>query len=268
MEYTEEIVETSKMNSRLALALNKDVNKAMEHFSLEIQPIVNYGEDIIGAEALLRWQYEGKNIPCNIFVPLLESTKAIIKVGEWIIEEALRCVARIRSYRPNFYISINITYIQIYEGNVFSFITRTLEKYRLDGSALIIELTETHIDENPEHLRTFINDCQRLGIRFALDDFGNAYSSLAMLLKYPADIVKLDRSLIKAVVDSKDNKKLLESIVYCCHQLNKQVCVEGVENAQENALVRNIDVDAIQGFYYYEPLNIDKIYELIMKKGQ
>lgn len=263
--YADEAVEKAKMNSRLALALNRDVNKSMEHFSLDIQPIVNIGtEEIIGGEALLRWEHDGKKIPCNVFVPLLETSKAIINAGEWVIEEALRSVARIRSYRPNFYISINITYIQIYDSNIFAYIQQTLDKYRLDGSALIIELTENHIDEHPERLRTFINDCQRIDIKFALDDFGNAYSSLAMLLKYPSDIVKLDRSLVKEVVSSADNEKLLNSIVYCCHQLNKIVCVEGIESKEEMQIMQKIGVDSIQGFYYYKPININKIYDVIV----
>ncbi len=264
--YVDEVVEKSKLNSRLVLALNRDVNKAMEHFSLDIQPIVDIdSEQIVGGEALIRWEHDGQTIPCSVFVPLLETSKAIIKAGEWVIEEAIRNAARIRSYHPSFYISINITYIQIYDSNIFAYIENTLKKYRLDGSALVIELTENHIDEHPERLRTFINDCQRIGIKFALDDFGNAYSSLAMLLKYPADIVKLDRSLVKEVIYSKENEKLLDSIVYCCHQLNKQVCVEGIENKEEMMVMRNMSVDTIQGFYYYKPININEIYRVFLQ---
>ena len=87
--------------------------------------------------------------------------------------------------------------MQICEEDLFSYIHDTLKKYDLPGSVLTIELTETHFDEYPEKLQDFIGKCQSIGIRFALDDFGSAYSSLSLLFKYSANIVKLDKSLLK-----------------------------------------------------------------------
>lgn len=95
-----------------------------------------------------------------------------------------------------------------------------------------------------------------MGIKFALDDFGNGFSSLQMLFKYPVNVIKLDRTLMNEITHSSENLDFIMSIVYACHRSKKQVCVEGVETDAELEIVRQTDCDMIQGFYFYRPLEV------------
>ena len=140
-----------------------------------------------------------------------------------------------------------------------------MQRYSVSGENLSIELTETHFDELPEYLETFIRKCREQKISFILDDFGTAYSSLHLLMHYPADLIKLDRSLLQEVVSSPDKLKFIMSIIYACHQFGKKVCVEGVENESELAVIQQTDCDFIQGYYFHRPMELEQFYKLLEK---
>ena len=125
------------------------------------------------------------------------------------------------------------------------------------------EVTESCMDEQPERLLRFVQVCNRNGIRIALDDFGSGYSSFRMLLQYPSDIIKLDRSLLREMTESDDKMNFISSMVYACHRFGKQVCMEGVETAEQNTLIQESGCDMIQGYYYYRPMEVDQIYQLL-----
>lgn len=255
-----------KQRAKMALELNHSVLNGMIGFYVAVQPIVEpVSEKIVGGEVLLRWQYQKKNISPAEFIPILEKNKLILQVGQWSFEQTVRICKRIVSIQPNFYLSFNVSYLQILDDQFLPFIQNTLEKYQLDGSYLVLELTETHFDETPEKLKRFVDGCKQLGMKVALDDFGNGYSSLGLLLRYPANIVKLDRSLLREISESKDKQRFIRSIVYACHQFGKQVCAEGVETAEELSIIRDTGCDMVQGFYYYKPMEIRDLFPLLME---
>lgn len=128
-----------------------------------------------------------------------------------------------------------------------------------------MELTETHYDDSPMKLQQFIDGCKALNMRVALDDFGAGYSSLELLLKYPSDIVKLDRSLMQGMSNSAENYDFISSIVYSCHKFRKKVCVEGVETQLELDIATKAGCDYAQGYYFYRPLELTALYDLIAK---
>ena len=130
----------------------------------------------------------------------------------------------------------------------------------------MIELTETHFDEMPDYLEHFIERCDKAGISFVLDDFGTAYSSLHMLLQYPADLIKLDRTLMCELTSSTEKLNFMMSIIYACHRFGKKVCVEGVETQEELQIVRQTECDFIQGFYFYKPLELPDFYRILRSK--
>ena len=142
----------------------------------------------------------------------------------------------------------------------------TLKKYNFSGKHLVLEMTETHYDEAPAKVRQFVENCRELGIRVAIDDFGDGYASLAFLIKYPAAVVKLDRSLINEMAASDDNINFIASIVYACHRFGKKVCAEGVETEKEFEILKDSGCDLIQGYYFYKPLELNDFYELLPKK--
>ena len=145
---------------------------------------------------------------------------------------------------------------------------KILQKYGLCGGGLVAELTESCLDEEPEKLLDFVGACQNLGMRIALDDFGSGYSSLRMLLQYPSSIIKLDRSLVMEATESEAKMNFIRSIVYVCHQFGKTVCMEGVERADENEMIRNTGCDLIQGYYYYRPMELSDVYRLISRSDE
>ena len=101
------------------------------------------------------------------------------------------------------------------------------------------------------------------GVRIALDDFGSGYSSFRMLLQYPTDIIKVDRSILGEMTASNEKKNFISSIVYACHKFGKQVCMEGVETREQNNLIKESGCDMIQGYYYHQPLELEELYRLL-----
>ena len=146
---------------------------------------------------------------------------------------------------------------------VFPHIRQTLQQFHIPAHNLLIELTETHHDSAPERLEAFIRQCKEIGISFVLDDFGTAYSNLSLLLQHPADLIKLDQTLIHGITSSKQKLDFIASIIYSCHRFGKQVCVEGVETEDEFNLIRQTGCDFIQGFYFYRPLDLDALGRLL-----
>ena len=143
------------------------------------------------------------------------------------------------------------------------FIEHTLKKYQISGEALVAEITESSLDEEPEKLDHFVNACKSLGLQIALDDFGSGYSSLRMLLQYPYSIIKLDRSLVEEMTESKGKMNFIRSIVYACHQFGKTVCMEGVERPAQREIILDAGCDLIQGYYYYHPMELPDLYQLL-----
>lgn len=253
-----------KEASNMALALNKNVLNEMENFRIVIQPVVSaQGGAIKGGEVLLRWKFQGEDVSPAIFIPLLEKSNMIHSVGRWVFEQAARVCSRIVSYYPDFYLSFNVSLYQLNDMGFIEFIQHGLDKYHLDASHLVAEMTESCLDKQPEMLRCFIQNCKKIGLRPAMDDFGSGYSSLRMLLQYPYNIIKMDRSLLQEITVSEESQSFVRSLVSTCHYCNKQVCVEGVETEAENTIISETECDTIQGYYHYRPMELNQFYELM-----
>lgn len=267
VDYTPQNIQRLKEMSKMALTLSQDVTNGMEHFRIMIQPVVSAGDGaILGGEILLRWSFEGKDVSPADFIPILEKSNLIQQVGRWVFEQAVCACVRIHAYDPTFYLTFNVSLYQLSDVGFPEFMRQTLEKYYLDGSNLVVELTESYLDEQPEMLSHFINACDRMGMFIALDDFGSGYSSMRMLLQYPFSIIKLDQSLVNEITESGEKLNFIRSIVYACHQFGKAVCIEGVERADQNSIIRDTGCDMIQGYFYYRPTEIHDIYNLVSRR--
>lgn len=248
----------------MALALSRDVLHSMQNFRIVVQPIISVQDNtIVGGETLLRWNFQGKDISPEVFVPMLEKDNMIHLAGRWVFEQAVCTCMRLISYSPDFYLTFNVSLYQMSDRHFSEFMEEVLEKYNLDGSHLIAEMTESCLDEQPEKLLYFLNTCNKLGIRIALDDFGSGYSSLRMMLQYPSSVIKLDRSLLGEMTESVDKMNFISSIVYACHRFGKKVCMEGVETDEQDALIRESGCDLIQGYRYYRPMEVPALYRLL-----
>lgn len=255
--------------SNIALALSRDVLRGMENFRIVIQPVVSVQTgQVVGGEVLLRWTFQGQDISPAVFIPLLEKGNLIQLAGRWVFEQAACNCMRLTSCMPEFYLTFNMSLQQLSDDQFTDFMRATLEKYRVSGSNLVAEMTESSMDERPEQLMRFVDACRELDIGIALDDFGSGYSSLRMLLQYPSSIIKLDRSLLLEMVASEDKMNFISSIVYACHRFGKTVCMEGVETWAQDGIIRECGCDMIQGFYYYRPMELEDVYSLVSKEAE
>ena len=244
----------------LNLVLNHCVNHQFEGFRIVIQPQVETDSGrIVGGEALMRWRNRDTDVPPGLFIPILEQNGLILPAGRWVMEQALKACAAILPIWPDFKMAVNVSYLQVLDRDFFSQILKLLERYGVPADCLVIELTETHFDEMPSHLERFVSQCQQAGILFAIDDFGSAYSGLQLLLKYPADVIKLDRNLLCEIKSSEQKKNFLMSIVYACHRFGKKVCMEGVETVEELRITCQSGCDYVQGFYFYKPMDLEAL---------
>ena len=191
----------------------------------------------------------------------------IHSVGRWVLEQTVCNCLRINAYRSDFYLSFNVSLHQMSDEHFPDVMAQTLAKYNLEGSHLVAEVTESCMDADAENLRRFAGMCRDKGVRIALDDFGSGYSSFRMLLQYPTDIIKVDRSILGEMTASNEKKNFISSIVYACHKFGKQVCMEGVETREQNNLIKESGCDMIQGFYYYLPMELEEIYHLLAREG-
>ncbi|MDC7290162.1 EAL domain-containing protein [Blautia schinkii] len=265
-EFSQDVIRKKKDKSELALSLNECVEKGFMGFRVVVQPIVSRDTGkIIGGETLLRWKYNDRDVSPAVFIPLLENSRLILPVGKWVFEQAVSICSKIIHYQPDFLLSFNVSYLQVLDDSFLSFMRQVLAETGVAGKNLMLELTETQFDEMPERLQKFVNACLDMGMKFALDDFGNGFSSLQLLLRYPVDVIKLDRTLMNEIAHSTSNLDFIMSIVYACHRSGKLVCVEGVETKDELSTVQQTDCDMIQGFYFFKPMELEDLYNKIIQ---
>lgn len=265
---SEEILSEKRKRAQMLINLNKSVSDGFSDFFVEIQPVTDRTKKtIIGGEVLLRWKRNGEIISPGKFIPILESHHLIQPVGKWIFEEAVRFSKQLTRVKPDFLLSVNISYLQIPDSTFFGFIMDTVKKYNVNPSSLIIELTETTNRESNELLFDFITRIKKEGFLFAIDDLGSGYSSLNFLFECPADIVKMDRTLTQKLIGSKLNYRLFKTIIFGCHESDKKICIEGIENENEMRLVDEMDFDYLQGFYFYKPVSPETLYRLLQEQS-
>ena len=258
VEFSNYLSKGYREQTDISMALNYSVNHGFPGFRINFQPQIKTDtNEIFGCEILLRWQYHDHDIPPSKFIPILEQVGLIVPVGKWLVTQIMQASQELILRAPNLKIAFNVSYLQILDPSFFDCIQNSMLLYGIPGRNLMIELTETHFDEMPDYLEHFIEQCDKVGISFVLDDFGTAYSSLHMLLQYPADLIKLDRTLMCELSSSPEKLNFMMSIIYACHRFGKKVCVEGVETQEELQIVRQTECDYMQGFYFYKPLELE-----------
>lgn len=268
-EYSEHIVQLAKKKSRLSFEIIKDIENDMNNFKILVQPIVSSNDSKIRAgEVLLRWKFEGEYLSPPDFINIVEKNNLMDKLGKWIIDRAFKFTKRVHSFDEKFVISLNISYPQLIEDHFFEYIENKIKEYGINPYTIVVELVETHFDYYPEKLKVFIDKCHSIGIRFSIDDFGVAYSSLSLLMKYSADLVKLDKSLISEASRSTDNEKIIQGIVLLCNNSGKKVCIEGVEDESDLKIAKKIQCDYMQGYYFYRPLEINEFFSEIVNQDE
>jgi len=232
---------------------------ALEHdeFCLHYQPKVNLCTgQVIGAEALLRWQHPvlGLVAPCY-FLPAIESSGLGVELGEWVLRQV---TAQIRCWQGlgiRLRISVNISGDHLQQAT-FSAHLDSLLKANPDVSpdSLELEILETSLLQNLDEVADCILACMELGVHFSLDDFGTGYSSLTYFRRLPFNVVKIDRSFVSDIVHNRNDQALVRSIVMMATALRRQVIAEGVETPEHGAALLRCGCRNGQGFGISRPL--------------
>jgi diguanylate cyclase (GGDEF)-like protein len=251
--------------------LERELKTALERneLSLEYQPLLGRNGHLDGVEALLRWNNpEAGQVSPAEFIPIAEEIGLIPSIGEWVTRTACRNAAQ--WLQQGFDVpctAVNVSALQFADGHFTALVEQILRECKLPASRLELEITETALMNNLTEVIEQIELLRRLGVRFAIDDFGTGYSSLSHLQNLPVDIVKIDRSFIKDLEPGAEGcTTLVRGIIALAHNLGLQVVAEGVETAQQLALLNTLGCDIIQGFYLHRPMSVEKFEELLRAK--
>lgn len=259
----EEIEVNALLSNSLHLALQRN------EFLLHYQPQVNAKTgEIVGAEALIRWNHPEKGIISpGVFIPLTEKNGLINHIGQWVLHEACAQNKKWQSMGlPPLRLAVNLSLGQFLNSNLVGTVESILKKTELDPSLLELEITESISTYDPEYIISTLNKLKTLGVMISIDDFGTEYSSLSRLKIMPVDKIKIDMRFIQGMyTGSKD-----ESIVKVMLQLGKtfglKVLAEGVENEEQLKFLRDNNCDEIQGFYFYKPMLAEELEQILKKK--
>ncbi len=270
--YSREILEQRNRIIRLVDALRESVTHSFAGFRLVMQPIFDAKTgELHSAEALLRWSSDDfPDVRPVEFIPILEQTRDIIKVGAWIVDKAFQYVSEWNSqnlHRKLRHININFSYIQFSDEKLMEYILAKLDEYNLPPDTLVIELTESCRIEYTDRLARILQAYRDKGVLIALDDFGTGYASLMVLKDIPANIIKLDHTMTRTIVDRPKDKSLLEFIVTYANKMNIEVCAEGVETAEILDIIKSVGATYLQGYYYDKPLEADVFFEKYIKQA-
>lgn len=255
-----QLIEEQKIESSMEDALKN------EEFKIVYQPkIYTNNEKLAGAEALVRWNKEGKMIPPSEFIPLFEKNKFLVKLDLYIFEHVCKDLKYWKekyNYIPT--VSINVSKTHFVNENFIEEYVKITDKYNIERSNIDLEITESAtIDEDIDVLDV-MKKIKEKGFIISIDDFGTGYSSLSMLQTMPIDIIKIDKVFVDKA-DLKSDKNIINYIMLIANRLGVKTIVEGVETKEQVEFVKKIKCDIIQGYYYSKPIMKEEFEEYFNK---
>jgi diguanylate cyclase (GGDEF)-like protein/PAS domain S-box-containing protein len=251
------------------LTLENDLHRALERqeFILHYQPIIDLKtQTICGFEALTRWRHPQRGlVPPSDFIPLAEETGLIVPMGKWLMREAC---GQIRAWQQqfnlpsSFSICVNISSRQFSHPDFVENLEMILSELPLPHGSLKLEITEGVIMQQPNLVIDKLCALKELGVKLSIDDFGTGYSSLSYLQIFPVDTLKVDRSFVMKMGDH-DSREIVKTIVTLAHNLQLDVVAEGVETQAQADLLREMNCEYAQGFFYSRPVDAQDATQLL-----
>jgi diguanylate cyclase (GGDEF)-like protein len=250
-------------NAHNQLQTMQDLRLALERkqFCLHYQPKTNAASgDVIGAEALLRWQHPARGLigPAE-FIPLAEKSGLIVQIGEWVLDEACRQMrVWYEDGHRNWKIAVNLSPIQFMHEDLVDLVQAVLQRHQLPAQCLILEVTESTAMRDVEASLAILNRLDRLGVDISIDDFGTGYSSLLHLKRMPARELKIDRGFIHDLSQDSDDAAIVSAIIGLGRSLNLHIVAEGVETEKQQSFLTALGCSALQGFFLGHPMPLDQ----------
>jgi diguanylate cyclase (GGDEF)-like protein/PAS domain S-box-containing protein len=252
------------------MLIEKELRQALDEkqLSLYYQPQVDYQGNLVGAEALIRWNHPDKGfISPDKFIPIAEECGLIQAVGSWVLEQAfihLRQWDKQQVHLPH--LAINISPRQFYHHDFMVILGRLVKQYQISPSRIMLEFTEGLLMNDVDAAIDRIKQLKALGYTFSIDDFGTGYSSLSYLKHLPVDQLKIDKSFVEDITKNEDDAVFVGTIIAIAQHMNLDVVAEGVELKMELEFLQQNGCLCYQGYYFSKPLPENEFCELWLKR--
>ncbi|HXX91258.1 MAG TPA: EAL domain-containing protein [Acidimicrobiales bacterium] len=263
---------TSGLHSTILdrMQVQSDLRRAVDNNEFEIyyQPIVDLvSESISGVEALIRWNHPSRGLVMpDAFIALAESTGAIVEIGNWVLSHACHEFMDLTEGMPGgegLTLSVNLSCRQLSDPDLFDNVKNALRDAQLDARRLTLEVTESMLMVDVEHAVRVLTQLREIGVQIAIDDFGTGYSSLSLLNQIPVDTLKIDRTFVTDVTVDPERARMIRAILLLARDLRLHTVAEGVEQAAQYQLLRQLGCQASQGYYLATPQPASKLRELL-----
>jgi EAL domain-containing protein (putative c-di-GMP-specific phosphodiesterase class I) len=211
---------------------------------------------VVGTEALIRWQHpeRGLLLPAS-FLPAIEDHPLAVELGEWVIDTALTQMERWQEKGLNIPVSVNVGARQLQTPDFVDRLAALMAAHpRVKPSSLELEIVETSALQDMVQVSQLLEGCREIGVTFALDDFGTGYSSLSYLKHLPADVLKIDRSFVRDILDDPEDLTILEGALGLAFAFRRQVIAEGVETVEHGLVLLRMGCELAQGFGIARPM--------------
>ncbi len=263
VEFRNDLNEENHQRLEKLHAIRASIMHGYEGFYLLYQPVVDAEtEQLIGAEALLRWKNDQYGmVPPDQFIPILESDPLFPELGEWIIRESGLAAKQILTHNPEFVVNVNLSYTQIEKPDFVDMVLRILNELEYPPEHLCFEVTERCRLLNLDLLKNIVINLKSRGILVALDDFGTGFSSIGILKEIPINIIKIDRSFVRMIEENEIDRKVVRSIANLASIFGAKVCIEGIETEGMRDILKSYHVESFQGYYYAKPLLFEQFLE-------
>ena len=250
----------------------KNIRHALQsqEFQVWYQPKIDLRTlQLIGCEALVRWpKADGSFIYPDQFIPLAESSGLISELGLWVLEQScLDCVRWSARGFTHIKVAVNVSYMQLREGNFSQRVEDILKRTGMSATRLEIELTESLLVDDDDHIHRQLNQLNDMGVSLAIDDFGTGYSNLGYLRRFNARCLKIDRSFVGALGVSKRDEPLVKAIIQMAHSLGLKTIAEGVEDQSCLLALIELGCDEGQGYYWSPAMPYEKWMGFLQNQG-
>ncbi|MCO6058111.1 EAL domain-containing protein [Pseudomonas sp. MOB-449] len=247
-------------NARSHLQLLHDLRQALDanELVLHYQPKFAAGDSrqVIGAEALLRWQHPRRGLLMpDQFIELAEKTGLIIPIGNWVLDTACRQMSRwYAEGRHDWRVAVNLSALQFSHAGLIGNVQEALERHGLSANCLTLEITETTAMQDADSSLAILRQLAEMGVDLSIDDFGTGYSSLLYLKRLPANELKIDRGFVRDLDRDSDDAAIVSAIVALGQALDLRIVAEGVETESQQAFLTGLGCDSLQGFLFGKPV--------------
>ena len=251
------------------VALEADLRQAVarEELRVHFQPFVEADTGVIrGFEALVRWERPrfGLVMPDN-FIPLAEESGLIVDIGAWVLEAACRNAAEWNQRWPGrrLGVAVNVSSRQLLAGDIMEVVSGALARTGLDPTRLTLELTESTLIDDAVTAESLLRELRSLGVNLALDDFGTGYSSLTYLRAFPMNILKIDKSFVRAIGTEREDTAIVAAVLALARNLGLSVVAEGIERHEQLAVLHQLGCPYMQGYLFSKPRSATEIADLV-----